>query len=286
LGRLQHGCGAVTARRQQVAEPSAGRYLWLRGIGMDFRILGPLEVLDDGRRVALGGAKQRGLLALLVIHANETLSTERLIDELWGERPPATAAKTVQVHISRLRKALERSAAGGCPQMVVTREHGYVLGIDPESVDSHRFERLIIEGRRELVANHPGRAASLLEQALSLRPPSSPATLKPRSHLPDTGEVPRVERPSLRLNCERDPGRRDGDAIDIAAPVVRHRVTQPPPVGFQRCQCSPNLVLGARADAAAARQASPPASVHQQTERDEKQHAGDRNRVSVGGDDR
>ena len=58
---------------------------------MDFRILGPFEVLDDGRRVALGGAKQRALLALLVIHANEPLGTERLIDELWGEHPPATA---------------------------------------------------------------------------------------------------------------------------------------------------------------------------------------------------
>ena len=77
---------------------------------MDFRILGPLEVLDEGRAVALGGSKQRALLAVLVLHANETLSTDRLIDELWGEHPPATAAKTVQVHVSRLRKAL---AGGG-----------------------------------------------------------------------------------------------------------------------------------------------------------------------------
>jgi DNA-binding SARP family transcriptional activator len=74
---------------------------------MEFRILGPLEVLDDeGRTVALGGSKQRALLALLLLHRGETLGTERLIDELWGERPPATAAKSVQVHVSRLRKAL------------------------------------------------------------------------------------------------------------------------------------------------------------------------------------
>ncbi len=73
---------------------------------MDFRVLGPLEALDEGRPVRLGGGKQRALLALFLLHANETLSTDRLIDELWGERPPATASKTVQVYISRLRKAL------------------------------------------------------------------------------------------------------------------------------------------------------------------------------------
>ena len=61
---------------------------------MEFRILGSLEVLDEGREVALGGSKQRALLAVLLLHANETLSTDRLIDELWGETPPATAAKT------------------------------------------------------------------------------------------------------------------------------------------------------------------------------------------------
>ena len=73
---------------------------------MEFRILGALEVLDEGRAIPLGGSKQRALLALLFLHANETLSTERLIDELWGERPPVNAAKTVQMQISRLRKAL------------------------------------------------------------------------------------------------------------------------------------------------------------------------------------
>jgi DNA-binding SARP family transcriptional activator len=74
---------------------------------MEFRILGPLEVLEEeGRAVALGGSKQRALLAVLLLHANKPLTTERLIDELWGERPPATAAKAVHVHVSRLRKAL------------------------------------------------------------------------------------------------------------------------------------------------------------------------------------
>ena len=77
---------------------------------MDFSILGPLQVLDEGHEVALPGSKQRALLGVLLLHANETVSTERLIDELWGENPSDTAAKTVQVQISRLRKAL---AGGG-----------------------------------------------------------------------------------------------------------------------------------------------------------------------------
>ena len=78
---------------------------------MDFRILGPLEALDEGRDVAPAGNKQRALLALLLLHANETLSVERLIDELWGEHPPTTATKTLQAHVSRLRKALDTAPA-------------------------------------------------------------------------------------------------------------------------------------------------------------------------------
>jgi predicted ATPase/DNA-binding SARP family transcriptional activator len=131
---------------------------------MEFRILGPLEVLDEGRRVALASTKQRALLALLLLHRGETLGTERLIDALWGERPPATAAKSVQVHVSRLRKAL--APAGG--ELIVTREHGYELAVDPELVDAERFERLVGEGRRELAGGHAERAAAALEEALSL----------------------------------------------------------------------------------------------------------------------
>src|SRR5215216_7915487 len=134
---------------------------------MDFRILGPLEALDEGRAIALGGSKQRALLALLLVHANETLSTDRLVDELWGERPPANAAKTVQMQISRLRKALAGEAGDGSAGVVVTRERGYELRLDPDRVDAHRFERLVSEGRTELAGGDPERAASALEEALS-----------------------------------------------------------------------------------------------------------------------
>jgi DNA-binding SARP family transcriptional activator len=137
---------------------------------MDFRILGPLEVLDEGRVVPLGGRRQRVLLTLLLLHVNETLSMDRLIDELWGERPPATADKTIYVQISRLRKALapaqERRAEG--EGVVVTHGRGYRLALDRECIDAHRFEQLVAEGGRELAAGRPERAARVLDRALAL----------------------------------------------------------------------------------------------------------------------
>jgi DNA-binding SARP family transcriptional activator len=135
---------------------------------MEFRILGPLEALDGGRVVKLGGSRQRALLALFLLHRGETLSTDRLIDELWGERPPATALKSMQVYISRLRKALASGAGGASPGMLLTREHGYELELDPECLDSHRFELLVAEARAESAAGRPKLAASALEEALSL----------------------------------------------------------------------------------------------------------------------
>ena len=130
--------------------------------GMEFRILGPLEVLEEGQALTLGGSKQRALLALLLTHSNETLSSERLIDELWGERPPATAAKTVQVHVSRLRKTL------AADDVVLTREHGYELRVEPDRVDANRFERLVAEGRDGAFGADPEGAIELLERALAL----------------------------------------------------------------------------------------------------------------------
>jgi DNA-binding SARP family transcriptional activator len=135
---------------------------------MEFRILGPLEVLGDGRQAVLGGSRQRALLALLVIHANETLATERLIDEVWGERPPASAAKTLQVQISRLRKTLGATGPDRDAGMLVTRGAGYELRVDPDRIDSRRFEKLVGDGRRQLAARRPDLALSALEPALSL----------------------------------------------------------------------------------------------------------------------
>jgi predicted ATPase/DNA-binding SARP family transcriptional activator len=129
---------------------------------MEFRILGPLEVRADGRAVALAGAKPRALLAVLVLHANQPVSAERLALALWGEDAPAGAVKTVQVHVSRLRKAL------GDPDVLATTPAGYRLRVRPGELDAERFERLVADGRRALAAGAAERAVAVLYDALEL----------------------------------------------------------------------------------------------------------------------
>src|SRR3954453_14638253 len=123
---------------------------------MDFRILGPLEVVAPDGPVSLGGAKQRALLAILLLRANEVVSTDHLIDALWGEEPPDTAPKALQVHISQLRKALG-------PALIRTRPPGYVLDLEPGDLDLDRFLRL-----RDEASSDPERAGELLREALDL----------------------------------------------------------------------------------------------------------------------
>ena len=124
---------------------------------MEFRILGPLEVLEEGRPVALGGAKQRALLAVLLLHANEVVSRDRLIDELWGGEPPDTAHTALHVHVSQVRKLLRRDA-------IVTQNPGYLIRISDGELDLHRFERLVATARAE----EPAQAAGLLREGLAL----------------------------------------------------------------------------------------------------------------------
>jgi DNA-binding SARP family transcriptional activator len=108
----------------------------------EFRLLGPLEAVVDGTPVPLAAAKPRALLALLLLNRNHVVSTERLIDELWGDDPPAQATKTLQVYVSQLRKAL------GADRLV-TRAPGYVLRVEEGELDLDRFEQLRREGRHE-----------------------------------------------------------------------------------------------------------------------------------------
>ena len=126
-------------------------------------MLGPLEARDGERVMALGGARQRALLAILLLRAGEVVSVDRLIDELWGDEPPATAAHTIQVFVSRLRKALEQ---GGFSRLR-TRAPGYVVDLEPDELDLARFERLVERARGE-IATSPQAAAATLREALAL----------------------------------------------------------------------------------------------------------------------
>src|SRR5215207_1697835 len=125
---------------------------------MYFRILGPLEVADDDdRTLVIGAGRQRQLLAVLLLHANEFVASERLIEELWGEQPPETAAKALQGYISQLRKTLGS-------EVLLTRPGGYVLQVAPGELDAQRFEQLVEQAR----AAEPREAGQALREALAL----------------------------------------------------------------------------------------------------------------------
>ena len=123
----------------------------------EFRLLGPLEVRSEGAPVQLGGPKQRALLALLLVDAGRTVSTDRLIDALWGEEPPRTAATSLQNFVSQLRKQLG-------PEVLVTKPPGYLLRIDPLQVDVNRVNALVTEAR----AAAAGERAAKLREAIEL----------------------------------------------------------------------------------------------------------------------
>ncbi|MDG4865825.1 winged helix-turn-helix domain-containing protein, partial [Streptomyces sp. T-3] len=128
---------------------------------MRFGILGPLDIRDDGgSALDPGGQRPRTLLTLLLLEAGRTVPTERLLDGLYGEAPPAGAANALQSQISRLRKRLGVAIEAG--------PAGYHLAADPDDVDAHRFEQLAREGRQALTAGAHPEAATLLRAALAL----------------------------------------------------------------------------------------------------------------------
>jgi DNA-binding SARP family transcriptional activator/predicted negative regulator of RcsB-dependent stress response len=139
------------------------------GVKMEFRILGPVEVWDGGRRLDVGGPKPRAVLAALLLHAGRMVSADRLIDELWGETPPATARNVLQCHVARLRRALHRPAeANGSTPVLLTRPGGYLLRVEPGQLDLHRFREAADRGRRAMAAGDAGEAAEQLRRALAL----------------------------------------------------------------------------------------------------------------------
>ena len=160
---------------------------------MEFRVLGPLEVLGDDGAIEIPGGKQRALLADLLLNANRSLPVPQLIDDLWGERVPDTAVKALQVYVSKLRKVLPDGR-------LQTRGPGYSLTVSEGELDLHRAEQLAVDGRAALAAGEPARATGILAEALALwRGPALAELDGPFAR----GEAARLEEVRLGLLEER-----------------------------------------------------------------------------------
>jgi predicted ATPase/DNA-binding SARP family transcriptional activator len=133
---------------------------------VDVRVLGPFEVIEGGRVLALGGRKQRAVLAMLALDVGQVVSRDRLIDGIWGESATDTAVATLQVYVSMLRKVIGPGRDGG--PALVSRAPGYLLDLDPDAVDSRRFERLVTQARKHLADDRHEAAARGLTEALDL----------------------------------------------------------------------------------------------------------------------
>jgi DNA-binding SARP family transcriptional activator/ABC-type branched-subunit amino acid transport system substrate-binding protein/DNA-binding beta-propeller fold protein YncE len=187
---------------------------------MDYRILGPLELIDGTAPIALPGARQRALLALLLIHRNEVVSAERLIDAMWGETPPPSAPKALQNAVLQVRRALNDGTG-----TLRTEHGGYLLNVAPGELDADRFEALAADGRAALAAGDAEEAAERLREALALwrAPPLSDLAYEAFAQ----PEIARLE--EQRLAALED--RIDADLVlgggaelvgEIEAKVARH----------------------------------------------------------------
>ena len=157
---------------------------------LEFRVLGPLEILDGDTPVPLGGRNQRALLTLLLLRANEAVSAERLVDQMWGEHPPRTATTSLQNTVVQLRKLLG-------PGLLHTRPTGYLLEVDGSQLDLACFDELV---RRARDAAEPPERALLLREALALWRGAPLADMELETFA--QGEIRRLE--ELRLGALED----------------------------------------------------------------------------------
>lgn len=181
---------------------------------MEFLVLGPLEVRRDGQPVELRGSKRRALLALLVLHANEVVRSDRLVDELWGDKPPRNAPAALQNHVFRLRKDLG-------PDVLVTKPWGYVLRVDRDRIDLRRFECLVTEARTLPAEERFGR----LRDALALW--RGPALADVADEPALVSEVARLEELRLsaleqRVDAELELGGHSGLVPELEDLVAQH----------------------------------------------------------------
>jgi DNA-binding SARP family transcriptional activator len=169
---------------------------------MEFRLLGPLEVWDGDERIDLGGAKQRALLALLLLNANRPVRRTRVVNWLWDMEPPRTAENLVHEYVSRLRRTLHpRRTAELSSQRLRTQASGYLLEVAPDELDLHHFERLVDQARRGTAAHDLELATGTLQQALVLWRGSALANLP--SSLAVDAERARLEEARLASLEER-----------------------------------------------------------------------------------
>jgi peptide/nickel transport system substrate-binding protein len=183
-------------------------------VALEFRILGPLEVVDGNRELRLAGAKQRVLLAVLLVHANEPVSVDVLTEELWGGEPPPTAVKMVQGYISQLRKVLGDG-------VLVTRAPGYLVRVEADGLDASRFERLVADA----AGRPPDEAAKLLGAALRLWR-GAPLVDFAYERFAQS-EIARLEEARLgaleeRIDADLDRGRHAAVVSELEALVAEH----------------------------------------------------------------
>jgi YVTN family beta-propeller protein len=191
--------------------------------GVEFRILGPVEVRVDGAELQVGGPRQRALLAFLLLSANRVVSRDRLIAELVPEQSGEAAARVLTVQVSRLRKSL--GSIDSTEPRLEARPPGYVLRVEPGELDLHIFERLVAEGRQALESGDPDRAAGVLREAESLwrGHPLADLEFEPFARL----EVERLEELRLtaveeRIEAELELGRHAALVPELETLAAKH----------------------------------------------------------------
>src|SRR5262245_6757968 len=200
---------------------------------MQFRVLGPLEVVHYGRVLDIGAGKRRALLAVLLLHANEIVSSDRLIDELWGGDSPTTAPKILQGYVSQLRKVLAHDGGdpAGAGGILLTRPPGYVVQLEDGQLDAEHFANLLARGRAALAAGAAQDASLLLSEALALwrGPPLADFTFDSFAQ----EEIGRLEELRLatleeRIDADLDLGRHADLVAELEALVARHPLRERP----------------------------------------------------------
>jgi DNA-binding SARP family transcriptional activator/class 3 adenylate cyclase/tetratricopeptide (TPR) repeat protein len=194
---------------------------------VEFRILGPLEVVHDGRSLPLGGTRERAVLALLLLSPNRVVSAERLAEDLWGDDPPERAVHSLRVFVSRLRKALREA---GSDEIVLTQAPGYLVRLDPVDLDVARFERLVASARDQGRHGDHDRAAATLREALGLwRGPAladvadAPLARAEAARLEEIRQAALEERVEADLACGRHQElTAELDALTRAHPLREH----------------------------------------------------------------